>query len=158
MMAYTNTILGFATMAMISLQGVELADLVIGDSLPPPIEGVGAVRGTVKAGETVTVDWIITKRTSCNGVSGRYWSTENGFSMNEPLKATALPVTLGPASYKIPTKIPSEVKGSEVTLEIIGWYECPNDDKEYFRLGPVVIQLEGGSDGNYPEQAQEDLR
>lgn len=141
-MAWTDIALPAVTAIAFAVHGIDIAEGVLSTSLPDPIEGTGAVRGVGKAGQSVFVDWIIIKRTDCSGQSGRTWQSDDGFVMNEPMTATTLPTTKEFMPYHIPTRIPSEVTDDNVTLYIDGWYDCPNSPREYFRLGPVFIEVE----------------
>ncbi len=143
-MAWTDIALPIATIMTVSLHGVDLAVAVLGDKIPPPIEGVGAVHDIAVPGETVIVDWIITKRTDCPGASGRVWSSPDGFSMNEPMTSTSLPITAEPRHYQIPTGVPGEVTDDVLELRIEGWYDCPNSPRDYFSLGPVYMEVDQG--------------
>lgn len=143
-MSWTDIALPAVTAVAFAVHGVDLADTFLSGSLPLPIEGVGAVREIAVPGETIIVDWIITKRTNCSGVSGRVWSSPDGFSMNEPVTPTSLPVTAEPRHYQIPTAVPGEVTDDSVELRIQGWYDCPNSPREYFTLGPVFMEVEQG--------------
>lgn len=140
-MAWSNTLLAIAALASISLQGVDVAKVFLKDIIPPPIEGVGSARGVGQSGKEILVDWIITKRTDCKGVSGRSWHTDSGFRLDEPLTVTTLPQSLEPIAYHISTKIPHDIEGDSVYLSIVGWYECGTEGRDFFELGPVKIKL-----------------
>lgn len=140
-MAWTDIALPAVTAIAFAVHGIDIAGEFLSNKLPPPIEGTGAASTSARPGGSVIVDWIIIKRTDCPGQSGRVWSSEDGFAMNEPMTTTALPTTTEPKHYKIPTAIPSEVTDDNVTLRIKGWYDCPNSPREYFELGPVVIEV-----------------
>lgn len=140
-MAWTDVTLPAVTAIAFAVQGIDLAGQFMGGVLPPPIEGTGAARSVAYPSQSVIIDWMIIKRTDCEGQSGRVWSSDDGFAMNEPMTTTALPTTTEPRHYKIPTLVPSEVTDDNVTLRIKGWYDCPNAPREYFELGPVFIEV-----------------
>jgi len=129
------------SMGWAALTGVEL---VVDHLTPPPVEGKGYYSEPVRAGETVSIKWVITKRTDCNGLSSRVWEGEDNFSMVEAMRVATLPK--GTGVYYIPTRIPEETPAGEVRLKIKGYYDCDvkNQEDEWFILGPVVMVVEQG--------------
>jgi hypothetical protein len=112
---------------------------------PAQIEGAGFYNQTTVPGETIVVEWIITKRTDCPGYSSRVWSGADGFFLSEHVQATAIPVSTRRA-YKIPTTLPSMAPAGKLDLMIKGHFECENQPRDHFTLGPVVFNVVGASD------------
>lgn len=108
---------------------------------PAPIEGVGYYTAPVSAGETVIVDWQITKRVDCPGFTGRVWEGENGFFLAEPLQPTALP--MGTITPKIPTAIPPQAPIGDLRLTIKGAFDCEGREEIHFSLTPVKFKVMG---------------
>lgn len=106
---------------------------------PPIIEGRGAATGVVAPGQTATIDWTITKRTGCPGVTGRVWSQDDGYFLAEPLQPTALPE--GEGDYRIPTRVPDGVSPGRLELRIVGTFQCPGYAEQPFSLGPVILAV-----------------
>lgn len=106
---------------------------------PALIDGAGTVSDTVHAGEPTLVEWVITKRTDCPGVSSRVWFGDEGFQLTEKVQATSLP--MAPAKeYKIQTLIPELAPEGDLFLRINGHFDCQGK-KIPFSLGPVVMHV-----------------
>ena len=111
------------------------------DSIKPPaIEGFGSVPEPVVAGQLATVHWRVIKRANCPGYSARVWNGTEGFSLAEPLAPTSLP--FGEGEYNIPTRIPEGVRPGNLELTVVGYFECPDKDREHFSLTPLVMQVD----------------
>lgn len=119
---------------------LEIGDVV----LPPMIEGYGDVTGEAVPGREVLVNWVITKRTECPGVTSRAWFGEGGFQLTEPLQATALPVGENMA-YSIPTRVPGLAPAGDLELHIVGAFNCPGETPSRFDLGPVMMVVKDGA-------------
>jgi len=137
-MAIQNFIGAIATSAAFfaaSMSGVELATELLSE---PLIEGYGIYEKPVRAGETIEIEWIITKRTDCNGVSGRVWKGQLGFYMSEAMRPTGLPS--GEAMrITIPTTVPEQAPIGELQLQVKGFYNCARDRHDWFLLSPVLL-------------------
>ena len=127
---------------------LSLANLVysgnvalLGYVAPPMIEGMAVAPETVRAGETVLVDWTIIKRTGCSGFNGRVWDGADHFHLSEPYRPTGLPRTDTPQKYRIETTIPAMAPPGPLTLWIEGEYTCTGRPAIPFRLGPVVMAV-----------------
>ena len=107
----------------------------------PLIEGWSVRMTPVTAGDVELLEWNITKRTSCPGVSSRVWNGEDGFYMVEPLRKTALPMNEEEQTYRIPTEIPRLAPEGDLQLSIKGHYDCDGEMFEY-SLGPVELIVE----------------
>ena len=110
-------------------------------AFPPLIEGAGVVHHAVQTGETVLVDWTITKRTSCPGENARMWQGEDGFRATEPRQATNLPPFDGPRRYLIETEIPAIAPPGDLELRIVGHFQCVGGPRVNFELGPVHMEV-----------------
>ena len=121
------------------------ADVATDILSPPIIEGSGSYDAPVVAGTTEIVDWFITKRTDCPGYSSRVWTGQNGFFLSEPVQATAIPIGVA-REYKIPTAFPSMAPAGKLDLMIKGHFECENQPRDHFTLGPVVFNVVGASE------------
>ena len=91
--------LGFAT-----LTGVETA---VKYTNPPAIEGSAVRVSPVRAGETITLEWAILKRSDCPGEFSRVWVGENGFRVVEARRSSSIPAADEERRYRIPTEVPS---------------------------------------------------
>jgi len=111
-------------------------------STPPGISGTWLPHGDANAGETTIMHWTLTKETECPGSSSRVWRGEDGFYIVEPRKITALPMNPEPVEYSIETTIPELAPVGDLTLEIVGSYNCGDllGERE-FSLGPVHINV-----------------
>lgn len=111
-------------------------------STPPGISGTGLPRGEVRAGDTTIIHWTLVKTTDCEGTASRVWRGEDGFYVVEPRKITALPTNPNPVDYSIETTIPELAPAGDLTLEIIGSYNCGDLlGERNFSLGPVHITV-----------------
>ncbi len=108
----------------------------------PAIEGTASRVSPVRAGDVVTLEWTILKRTDCPGSFSRAWSGEDGFRMVEPARGSALPRTIEAKVYRIPTEIPHMAPAGNLELFINGVYDCPSG-AEHYSLGPVNLIVEG---------------
>ena len=111
-------------------------------STPPGISGVGVSHSAVRAGDDTVIEWTLTKEVDCPGTSSRVWRGKDGFYIVEPRTITALPINLEPVVYSIETTIPTLAPVGELTLEIIGQYNCGDIlGAREFTLGPVHINV-----------------
>lgn len=136
-----NPLSVFAAAMSISGMFYTVAQSAYQYARPSIVEGVGAYHSPVTAGETVLIDWMITKRIDCPGQSSRVWSGENGFSMSESMRPTKMPV--GTGTYKVETKIPDEAPEGDLKMTVSGYFECPHRDREYFSLNPIILKVAG---------------
>lgn len=107
------------------------------------ITGSGIVPNQpVRPGQVVPVDWTLHKTTDCPGSSGRVWRGEDGFYLSEALRATGLPQTDYAMTYHIQTKIPDLAPAGQLSLWIVGGYDCGGIfGSTDFRLGPVTMEV-----------------
>lgn len=122
--------------------GVTAVSTMANHVFPPAIEGSGAYDAPVTAGDTVLVQWTVTKRTACPGENHRVWFGENGFTMTEPVGPTTLPMTRDPTTYNIPTLIPEQAPQGDLELTIEGYFQCVGSPRVNWELGPVVFTVE----------------
>lgn len=120
---------------------VSGSELVIKSSIPAPIEGGGIAPESVKPGHAVIVDWKIIKRTDCKGQNSRVWNGMNGFHMTEGFQPTTLPTSGNWREYHVETLIPQLAPSGNLSLSIVGFYQCPGSAKQEFELGPVVMKV-----------------
>lgn len=125
--------LGFAT-----LTGVETA---VKYTNPPAIEGSAVRVSPVRAGETITLEWAILKRSDCPGEFSRVWVGENGFRVVEARRSSSIPAADEERRYRIPTEVPSLAPVGNLELYINGEYDCPGGS-QYYSLGPVSLVVE----------------
>lgn len=130
-------IMAVVSVATASISGFEH---IVDANTPPPIEGWAERLSSVQAGEVARIEWHITKRIDCPGVSGRVWKGEDNFYMVEPYRKTALPMMEGEITYRIQTEIPSLAPEGDLLLTIEGYYDCPNKRIEY-SIGPVELTV-----------------
>lgn len=104
----------------------------------PAIEGYGVYDKPVRAGETVPIEWHISKRTDCGGNSSRVWDGSEGFHMVEGYRTTTIPIGED-QHHIILTRVPDETPSGEVQLRVKGFYNCGGTDHEWFILGPVIM-------------------
>lgn len=111
-------------------------------STPAGISGTGASHADVRAGDETVIEWTLVKTTDCTGHASRVWRGEDGFYIVEPRKITALPMNHDPVVYSIETTIPELAPVGDLTLEILGSYNCGDllGERE-FSLGPVHINV-----------------
>lgn len=119
--------------------GVSAVRVPLEKMTPPPVEGHAVVSAPVRAGETITVPWQITKRVNCTGVSGRVWAGEKGFSMTEPLRPTSLPAIGKPVRHNIQTTIPELAPPGHLVLRVAGYFDCPGNTRLWWEIGPVTM-------------------
>lgn len=111
-------------------------------STSPGISGAGLPHGNIRAGETTIIHWTLIKETDCEGTTSRVWRGENGFYVVEPRKIAALPTNPQPVEYAIETTIPVLAPVGDLTLEVIGSYNCGDLlGERNFTLGPVHITV-----------------
>ena len=111
-------------------------------STPPGISGVGISHTEVRAGDKAVIEWTLTKEVDCPGTSSRVWRGEDGFYIVEPRTITALPMNPEPVVYSIETTIPALAPVGDLTLEVIGEYNCGDIlGAREFTLGPVHINV-----------------
>lgn len=115
-------------------------DLYTEKTTLPIIEGHATRVSPVRAGHDIRLEWNITKRTDCKGVASRVWVGESGFRMTEPQRYASLPKTDTVAKYRFQTRIPNLAPVGELTLNIMGYYDCPKGRK-YWSLDPVVLNV-----------------
>jgi len=139
-MGYTGITTKIVALCSIGLAGASGVQTVRVLTSPPLIEGTGVYESPVSAGDTVMIDWTITKRTDCPGELSRVWHGENGFYMVEPLRKSALPTINSPVTYSIQTEIPTFAPVGNLQLSINGVYNCDNGPMP-FSLGPVEIEV-----------------
>jgi len=118
-----------------SMSGVELASELLSE---PLIEGYGTYDKTVRAGETIDIEWVITKRTDCSGVSGRVWRGQHGFYMAEAMRPTGLK-SGEEMRITIPTTVPEQAPIGELQLQVKGFYNCTLNRHDWFLLSPVLL-------------------
>ena len=140
MMAYTGIITIATAAVSIAIAGVSGVNTVAKFTSPPAIEGVGVYMKPVIAGETVIIDWTITKRVDCPGELSRVWAGDNGFYMVEPQRKSGLPTTDAPREYHIQTKVPELAPAGNLLLSIKGVYTCERGSIP-FELGPVSLEV-----------------
>ena len=136
-----NLVYGVGMAAGVVLTAWNGVDLVKVHISPPLIEGWSVRMTPVTAGDVELLEWNITKRTSCPGVSSRVWNGEDGFYMVEPMRKTALPMNEEEQTYRIPTEIPRLAPEGDLQLSIKGHYDCDGEMFEY-SLGPVELIVE----------------
>lgn len=119
--------------------GVSAVKVPLDKMTPPAVEGSAVVAMPVRPGQTINVPWQITKRVSCNGVSGRVWDGEDGFSMTEPLRPTSLPAEDRPVTYNIQTTIPELAPAGALNLRVAGYFDCPGGNRIWWEIGPVQM-------------------
>ena len=127
--------------AAISLStfGVSAVKVPLDRMTPPAIEGSAVVVSPVRPGQVITVPWLITKRVQCQGVSGRVWSGEKGFSMTEPLRPSSLPALGRPVTHNIQTQIPELAPAGTLVLKVAGYFDCPGNTRLWWEIGPVTM-------------------
>ena len=118
---------------------VSVVSVVQEAAKAPPIVGYAEYSLPVRADEVAMLKWNITKNTDCEGVLGRVWQGEDGFYLSEVQRASGLPE--GDGTYFIPTEIPDGVPAGDLELSIKGFYQCDNNDPDYFTLGPVSLEV-----------------
>ena len=106
----------------------------------PLVTGWAIYESPVSAGGVVSIPWAISKRTTCPGLSSRAWAGENGFTLSEPMRATALPK--GDGVYQVQTAIPELAVNGPLSLSIVGFFDCPNEPRQHFTLGPVELTVD----------------
>ena len=109
--------------------------------IPPAIEGGGYLPEYVTPGDLVLATWTLHKRTDCPGENSRVWNGAGGFHITEPTRPTTLPITATPETYPIPTEIPELAPIGELSLSIVGWYQCPGAAREAFEIGPLTTTV-----------------
>ena len=120
--------------------GVGSAGRFVMDATTPPIveSDWQEVRGDVRPGATVIMEWHITKRTDCPGYAGRIWFGENDFYLSEPVRATNLPRGVG--NYQVETVIPLLAPPGPLRLLVKGHFDCAYGHR-FFELGPVDMEV-----------------
>ena len=126
-----------ALVLSMSSVGLEGAKVVVREISERTITGHATYARPVRAGDTVLVSWIIDKRRECPGESGRVWAGVEGFHLSEVHRPTGLNKTDGPQEFMIPTAIPETAPVGELSMKIVGHFDCPNEQREHFTLGPV---------------------
>ena len=144
-MSFGNWIAG--SLAAVSLMAVSLSGIsAVSDHFRDPlIEGYGVYEGVVHPGELVPILWTITKRTTCDGVSGRVWDGEDRYKLTEAMRATIIPVGTD-MKVTVMTRIPETAPAGELRLSVKGYYDCrtvSSDKLSWFMLGPVVMVVDG---------------
>lgn len=143
MMLNTNLslIVGAALSAAFALaDGVQTIAYVMNRGM---IDGEGSYTGPhVAPSDEVVVGWDIRKTTDCPGWNSRVWTGADGFHVTEAKMPTTLPASSEWRSYQIPTTIPELAPAGELTLEIVGAYQCGKGEEHPFRLGPVAFVVE----------------
>ena len=119
--------------------GVSAVRVPLERMTPPAIEGSAVVSEPVRPGQVITVPWLITKRVQCQGVSGRVWSGEKGFSMTEPLRPSSLPALGRPVTHNIQTQIPELAPAGTLVLKVAGYFDCPGNTRLWWEIGPVTM-------------------
>lgn len=132
----------FATAAALSfgIAGANLRQWYENYNRLPPISGTGKALAVAHAGEQLPILWDLVKETDCPGYSGRVFEGPNGFYVSEPVQSNGLP--RGEIKKIIHTDIPAFAPVGEIRMYIKGHYDCPNEDPQYFTLGPVLITVE----------------
>ena len=122
--------------------GFEAVKAYKGHRTPPAITGTGVVNHPVVAGSNIIVEWTLQKFVDCPGTSSRVWRGQGGFYTVESKAATALPLNPDPVMYSIETHVPYMAPAGELTLEILGSYDCGDIlGERWFTLGPVIIDV-----------------
>lgn len=124
-----------------SFLGMEGAQFIVRGLTPPTITGTASYGPPVRAGDVVLVPWTIDKTQDCPGVNGRVWDGADGFHLSEPQMTTGLKATDGPKEFKIQTDIPRAAPPGALSLRIVGHFDCPNEPREHFALGPVEFTV-----------------
>lgn len=138
-MNVTNAVLPIAAIVAGALAFDSGRETVVSLTTPPVIEGYGEYAEPVRAGEVALIHWRITKRTDCPGLTSRVWDGPGGFHLTETVQQTSLPK--GTFDRKIETEIPTLAPAGELTLSIVGFFQCEGDGKTPFRLGPVNLTV-----------------
>lgn len=133
-------VVGIAS-ASIGLAAMSGVDTAVKYNQPPAIEGSAMRVSPVRAGDTITLAWRITKRTDCPGEFSRVWVGRNGFRLVEAQRSSSMPSSQDEQRYRIPTEIPSLSPVGNLELYINGEYNCPSGDL-YYSLGPVNLIVE----------------
>lgn len=137
-----SEIISIGIMALsVATFGVQAVRVPIERMTPPALEGSATVDFPVHAGQTITVPWLITKRVNCQGATARVWSGQSGFSMTEPFRPSSLPAVEGPVNYAIQTTIPVLAPVGAIELRVVGYFECPKQDRLWWEIGPVVMEV-----------------
>lgn len=133
----TMPALAMAATLAAGLSGMEMVETI---TSPPLITGAASYSAPVTPGEEVIVPWIITKTTDCPGYASRVWSGADGFFLSEPIKATAIPIVES-RSFNIPTYIPDMLPSGRADLSIKGHFQCEDEPKRFFTLGPIPLEV-----------------
>lgn len=141
-----NAIMPALAVFSVLTAGSSAVDLYVSKTTLPIVEGYATRIAPVRAGEDIRLEWNITKRTDCEGVSSRVWAGSNGFRMTESQKSTALPKTNGVEKYRFQTHIPNKAPSGKLTLNIKGYYDC-SKGREYWSLSPVTLRVVDGTGG-----------
>ena len=139
-MAFTGIVTKSVAALAVGLAGASGVETVIKYTSPPPIEGYGDYADPVRAGETIPINWVITKRIDCPGVVSRTWYGENGFYLVEAARPSGLPTSDEAKSYNVYTEIPSMAPSGELKLSIRGEYHCESG-LVLFELGPAILEI-----------------
>ena len=121
-MAYTGVATKAVAMCSMLFAGVSGVEAVKSFIAKPLIEGSGIYNKAVRAGETVPIRWLITKRTDCLGWLSRVWVGENGYYLLEASSPSGLPASNLAVEYNIETTIPSTAPPGSLALSIKGEY------------------------------------
>lgn len=133
----------FAAVISLSWLGFVGFDTVESGLREPTISGWAEYTAPVRPGQTVMIDWHIDKREKCRGENGRIWDGAGGYHLSEQHRENGLRATDGEEVFPIPTEVPWTAPDGELRLTISGYNDCPNREREYFTLGPVVLTVVG---------------
>ncbi len=135
----THSMAVVAALASTLLGGGSAGRFVIEAATPPIIESDWhRVYGDVRPGNTVIMEWHITKRTDCPGYVGRIWFGEDNFYISEPVRSTNLPRGVG--SYQVETTIPLLAPPGKLQLFVKGYFNCTHGHR-FFELGPIKMEV-----------------
>ena len=130
-----------ALLMSLALTGFESVQAIVLIATPPTITGRASYEPPVRAGDTVLVHWTISKRRECPGENARIWDGPDGYHLAEVQRPAALGKTDGAQEFSIPTRIPDTAPPGDLSMKIIGHFDCPNEPRENFTLGPVKFTV-----------------
>ena len=131
--------IAITSLGLAAISGIDTAAKYTQDAA---IDGYATRAAPVHPGETVTLEWHITKRVDCPGEFSRVWIGANGFRMVEAQRHSSMPASPYENIYRIPTEIPTLAPIGNLELHINGQYNCSSGVR-YYSLGPVNLIVEG---------------
>ena len=135
-----DAVLNVSAAVLLGTAGVNGFDIYKVKTAPPVIEGHAVYADPVRAGDEMPILWSIRKTTTCPGTLARVWVGVDGFRLAEQTRPAALPETDYFVNYNIQTHIPSLAPPGELSLSIMGQYECDGNQRR-FTLGPVALTV-----------------